>query len=137
MWNCIYFVTILYFGQITILSTDKDKNVFFFSLNRPNISLRELLDEPELVATPQTGCENLYSVTCLNENSVWTFELTNEIKWFNIKDSILQTVRIISGKWPNETCVDKNGNLLYSDARKKTVNKVKNRQTNEFIKLKE
>lgn len=133
MWNCIYFVTILYFGQITILPIDTDKNVFFFSLNRPNISLRELLDEPGLVATTQTGYENLFSVTCLNENSVWTFELTNEIKRFNIKDSILQTVRIISGKWPNETCVDKIGNLLYSDARKKTVNKVKNRQTNEFI----
>uniref|UniRef100_K1PTN8 Tripartite motif-containing protein 3 n=1 Tax=Magallana gigas TaxID=29159 RepID=K1PTN8_MAGGI len=120
------------FGQITPLSTATEENVL--SLNQPNTSVRELLDEPELVATIQTGYKELQSVTCLNEDRIWTCEMTDDIKCFNIKGSLFQTIKTKSGYWPNDIAVDINGDLLYVDGTR-TVNKVKNGQTEELITL--
>ncbi|XP_065938071.1 uncharacterized protein [Magallana gigas] len=121
------------FGQITPLSTDTEENVL--SLNQPKTSVRELLDEPKLVTTIQTGYENLRSVTCVNEDRIWTSGTTIDIKCFNIKGSLLQTIKTKSRKWPNDIAVDRDGNLLYCDGTDRTVNIVKNGQTEELIRL--
>ncbi|XP_065929365.1 E3 ubiquitin-protein ligase TRIM71-like [Magallana gigas] len=121
------------FGKITPLSTATEENVL--SLNQPNTSVRELLDEPELVATIQTGYENVYNVTYLNEDCVWTFGSTKDIKCFNIKGELLHTVSNRSKQRPNDIAVDSEGNLLISDGISRTVNKVKNGQTEELIRL--
>ncbi|XP_052677673.1 uncharacterized protein LOC128158754 [Crassostrea angulata] len=121
------------FGQITPLSTATEENVL--SLNQPKTSVRELLDEPELVATVQTGYEGLCSVTCLNEDRIWTCGQTNDIKCFNIKGSFLQTIKTKSEEWPNDIAVDINMDLLYADGPKRTVNKVKNGQIEVLITL--
>ncbi|XP_065929951.1 tripartite motif containing 13-like [Magallana gigas] len=112
------------FGQITPLSTATEENVL--SLNQPNTSVRELLDEPELVATIQTGYEKLSSVTYLNEDCVWTFGSTKDIKCFNMKGELLYTVSNKSEQRPNDIAVDSDGNLLFSDWKSRTVNKVNN-----------
>ncbi|XP_052683012.1 uncharacterized protein LOC128163448 [Crassostrea angulata] len=121
------------FGQITPLSTATEQNVL--SLNQPNTSVRELLDEPELVATIQTGYQNVFSVTYLNEDCVWTCGLTKDIKCFNIKGELLHTVSNKSKQWPNDIAVDSDGNLLFSDGTSSTVNKVNNGQIEELIRL--
>ncbi|XP_052676186.1 uncharacterized protein LOC128157653 [Crassostrea angulata] len=121
------------FGQITPLSTAKEESVSL--MNQPNTSVRELLDEPELVATIQTGCEKLLGVTCLDEDGVWTDECTNKIKCFNIKGSLLQTIGTKSGQYPNDIVVNSDGDLLYSEWKTRTVNKVKNGQIEELIIL--
>ncbi|XP_052679630.1 uncharacterized protein LOC128160359 [Crassostrea angulata] len=123
------------FGQITPLSTATEENVL--SLNQPNTLFRELLDEPELVTTIQTGYEYLRNVTCLKEERIWTSGKTNDINCFNIKGSILYTIKKKSGDWPNDIAVDSNGDLLYLDGEGRTVNKVHvvNRQTEEMIRL--
>ncbi|XP_065929372.1 uncharacterized protein [Magallana gigas] len=118
------------FGQITPLSTATEQNVL--SLNQPNTSVKTLLDEPELVATIQTGYQN---VTYLNEDCVWTSGLTKDIKCFNIKGELLHTVSNKSGQGPNDIAVDSEGNLLFCDGTSGTVNKVNNGQTEELIRL--
>ncbi|XP_034308286.2 tripartite motif-containing protein 2-like isoform X2 [Magallana gigas] len=123
------------FGQITPLSTATDEHVY--SLIQSKISVRELLDEPEIVATIQTGYEKLRSVTCLNDGNIWTSGKTNDIKCFNSKGSLLQTVKQKSGNFPNDIAVDSSGDLLYTSWATRTVNKVKNGQTEEMIKLQE
>uniref|UniRef100_A0A8W8LTG1 Tripartite motif-containing protein 3 n=1 Tax=Magallana gigas TaxID=29159 RepID=A0A8W8LTG1_MAGGI len=123
------------FGQITPLSTATEENVL--SLNQPKTSVRELLDEPELVTTIQTGHEKLRSVACLNEDRIWTSGMTNDIKYFNIKGSLLQTIKQKSGNFPNDIAVDSNGDLIYTSGPTKTVNKVKNGQIEELIRLPE
>ncbi|XP_052682859.1 uncharacterized protein LOC128163330 [Crassostrea angulata] len=123
------------FGQITPLSTATEENVLSLSLNKPNTSVRELLDEPELVATIQTGYENVYNVTYLNEDCFWTFGSIKDIKCFNMKGKLLHTVSNKSEKWPNDIAVDSEGNLLFSDRTSRTVNKVNNGQTEELIRL--
>nr|XP_011435777.2 uncharacterized protein LOC105334142 [Crassostrea gigas] len=121
------------FGQITPLSTATEENVL--SLNQPNTSVRELLDEPELIATIQTGYENLHSVTYLNEDCVWTYGSTKDIKCFNMKGELLYTVSNKSEQRPNDIAVDSDGNLLFGDGKSKSVNKVNNGQTEELIRL--
>ncbi|XP_065938061.1 tripartite motif-containing protein 2-like [Magallana gigas] len=121
------------FGQITPLSTATEENVL--SLNQPKTSFRELLDEPELVATIQTGYKELRTVTCLNKDRIWTCGETNDIKCFNIKGSLLQTIKTKSEEWPNDIAVDSDGNLLYCDWMEATVNKVKSEKTEELIRL--
>nr|XP_034307083.1 uncharacterized protein LOC117682789 [Crassostrea gigas] len=121
------------FGQITQLSTATEENVL--SLNQPNTPIRELQDEPKLVATIQTGQEKLRNVTCLNEDKIWTSGETNDIKCFNIKGSFLQTIKTESGNWPNDIAVDNNGDLLYSDWQTMKVYKVKNERTDDLIRL--
>ncbi|XP_034305152.2 uncharacterized protein [Magallana gigas] len=121
------------FGQITPSSTDTGENIV--SLNRPNTSFRELLNEPELVATIQTGHKNLRNVACLNEDRIWTSGETKDVKCFNIKGSLLQTIQTKSWNWFIDIAVDSDGDLLYSDWFAMTVNKVKNGQTDELIRL--
>uniref|UniRef100_K1QFJ7 Tripartite motif-containing protein 3 n=1 Tax=Magallana gigas TaxID=29159 RepID=K1QFJ7_MAGGI len=121
------------FGQITPLSTATEENVL--SLNQPTISVRELLDVPELIGAIQTGHEHLRSVACLNEDRIWTSGETNDIKCLNIKGSLARTFKIKSEKKPNDIAVDSDGDLLYCDGTDGTVNIVKNGQTEELITL--
>ncbi|XP_052681105.1 uncharacterized protein LOC128161754 [Crassostrea angulata] len=123
------------FGEISPLSTATEDNVL--SLNQPNTSVRELLDEPKLVTTIQTGYKNLCSVTCLNEDRIWTSGLTNDIKCFNIKCSLLQAIKTKSEESPNDITVNSDGELLYCDGTDGTVNIVKNGQTKMLITLPE
>ncbi|XP_065938018.1 uncharacterized protein [Magallana gigas] len=120
-------------GQITPLSTATEENAL--SLNLSNTSVKILLDEPELVATIQTGYEKNRNVTCLNDDSIWTSGETNDIKCFNTKGSLLQTVKINAEKRPNDIAVDNNGDLLLSNRTAGKVNKIKNGHTEEVFKL--
>ncbi|XP_052679586.1 uncharacterized protein LOC128160323 [Crassostrea angulata] len=121
------------FGQISPLSTATEENVL--SLNQPTTSVRELLNEPELVTTIHTGHKKLRNVTYLNGDKMWTSGQTNDIKCFDIKGSLLQTIQKQSGTCPNDIAVDSDGDLLYANGAIRTVNKVKNGQIEELIRL--
>lgn len=71
------------FGQVIALFTATEEHVL--SLYQPNTSVKELLDEPEILNTIQTGYENLLCVTSLNEDCVLANGMTNNIKCFNIQ----------------------------------------------------
>nr|XP_034305167.1 uncharacterized protein LOC109620202 isoform X3 [Crassostrea gigas] len=121
------------FGQITPLSTASEENIM--SPNQPSTSVRELLDEPELVATIQTGYKNLRCVTYKNDDKIWTSGWTNEIKCFNAYGSLQQKIVTKSGGLPYDIAVDVGRDLLYSVRTVGTVQKVKNGQTEEMIRL--
>eukprot|EP00105_Crassostrea_gigas_P020063 XP_011438747.1 PREDICTED: uncharacterized protein LOC105336219 [Crassostrea gigas] len=124
------------FGHITPLSTAIEEQILL--QNQPYIlytSDRELLDEPELVATIHTGYRNLRSVTCVNEERIWTSGMTKDIKCFNIKGTTLHTILTKPGSYPDDIAVDSDGNLLYSDSETRTVYKVKRSQTEELFRL--
>ncbi|XP_065937882.1 E3 ubiquitin-protein ligase Midline-1-like isoform X2 [Magallana gigas] len=119
------------FGQFTPLSSAIEESLS--SINQPNTSVKKLLDEPELVATIKTGQPNIINVTCLNENKIWTSGITKEIKCFNIDGSLHQTNT--PGNWPRDLAVDSDGDLLYTDDKSNTVNKIKNGHKIELIRL--
>ncbi|XP_078341791.1 uncharacterized protein LOC111107262 [Crassostrea virginica] len=119
-------------GKLTPLSTTLEERVFI--AKKPNTSVRELLDEPEVLNTIKTGHVYLRNVTCLNEEQIWTSGGTADIKCFNIQGVLQKTLQTKSGELPNDIAVDR-GALLYSGGRTRTVYKVKNDQTEEIITL--
>ncbi|XP_065937919.1 uncharacterized protein [Magallana gigas] len=121
------------FGQITAFSTSTEENVQ--SLNQPKALVKEMLREPVLVSTVQTGYDLPRSVTCGSEDKIWLSGFSNEIKCFNINGSLHQTNTTTLVEWPRDIAVDVNGDLLYSAVRSKTVNILKNGQIEQLIRL--
>nr|XP_022296563.1 uncharacterized protein LOC111106251 [Crassostrea virginica] len=120
-------------GKLTPLSTKLEERVF--TAKKPNTSVRELLDKPEVLNTIKTGQEKLRSVTCLNDEQIWTSGRTADIKCFNIQGVLQKTIQTRSGEMPNDIAVDRDGALLYSDWEIMAVYKVKNGQTEKIITL--
>ncbi|XP_061178987.1 tripartite motif-containing protein 55-like [Saccostrea echinata] len=120
------------FGSLTPLSTTTGEKGY--TLKKPDISARKLLEEPELT-TINSGYENLRSVTCFSEEEIWTCGLDSDIKCFNIQGSLIKTIKTKSRKAPSDIALTSDGDLVYSDRQRSTVNKVKNVQTEEVIRL--
>ncbi|XP_078339244.1 uncharacterized protein LOC111108041 [Crassostrea virginica] len=120
-------------GMLTPLSTTLEERVF--TAKKPNNSVRELLDEPEVLNTIKTGHVKLRSVTCPNDEQIWTNGETVDIKCFNIHGVLQKTILTKSGEYPLDIAVDRDGVLLYSDWKTRTVYKVKNDQNEEIITL--
>nr|XP_022296561.1 LOW QUALITY PROTEIN: uncharacterized protein LOC111106249 [Crassostrea virginica] len=123
------------FGKLTPLSTCTTLEERVFTAKKPNTSVRELLDEPEVLNTINTGHKKLRSVTCLNEEQIWTSGVTADIKCFNIQGVLRKTIKTKTGEWPLDIAIDRNGALLYAYWETKTVYKVKNGQTEKIIGL--
>ncbi|XP_062606875.1 uncharacterized protein LOC134268635 [Saccostrea cucullata] len=121
-------------GILSPLSTTTEENGYI--LQTPRTSTRELLGEPELITTIDTGYEKLRSVTCLSEEEIWTrgFKVS-DMKCFNIQGSLIKSIKTKSGEWPCDVVLTSDGNLVYSDWKTRTVNKVKNGQTKEMFRL--
>ncbi|XP_078341363.1 uncharacterized protein LOC111108856 [Crassostrea virginica] len=120
-------------GKLTSLSTTLEERVF--KAKKPNTSVREMLEEPEVLNTIKGGYEYLHSVTCLNEEHIWMSGDTADITCFNIQGVLQKTIKTKSGERPNDIAVERNGDLLYSDWETITVYKVKNNQTEEILTL--
>nr|XP_022296605.1 uncharacterized protein LOC111106282 [Crassostrea virginica] len=120
-------------GKLTPLSTILEERVF--TAKKPSASVRELSDEPDVLNTIKMGHRRLLSVTCLNEEQIWTSGETADIKCFNIQGVLQKTINTKSGDWPDDIAVDRDRALLYSDRITGTVYKVKNDQTEAIIRL--
>nr|XP_022299152.1 uncharacterized protein LOC111107983 [Crassostrea virginica] len=121
------------FGELIPLSSTLEDRVF--TAKEPNTSVRELLDEPEVLNTIKTGHRSLRSVTCLTDEHIWTSGVTADMKCFNIQGVLQKTIQTKSGERPRDIALDFDGTLLYSDETQKTVYKVKNGKTEEIITL--
>ena len=105
-------------GNIIPLSTTVEERVF--TENKPNALVKELLDEPVVLQVIKTGHGNLYSVTCLKKEEIWTSGNTADIKCFNTQGVLQKTIKTKS--CPRYIAVYSDDVLLYSDER--TVYKV-------------
>nr|XP_022288874.1 uncharacterized protein LOC111100978 isoform X2 [Crassostrea virginica] len=120
-------------GNLTPLSTTLVERVFI--AQKSNTSVRELLDEPEVLNTIKIEQENLCSITCLTEEEIWTSGETADIKCFNTQGVHQKTIKTKSGNTPNDIAVYSDGALVYSDWGTRTVYKVKNDQREKIIRL--
>ena len=121
------------FGKLVPLSTTLEERVF--TAAKPNTSVRELLNESEVLNTINTGYENLHKVVFLNEEEIWTHGQTPDLKCFNTQDILQKTIKTMSGSWPNDIAVYSDGTLVYSDWKTRTVYIFKNDQAEEIIRL--
>ncbi|XP_055998951.1 tripartite motif-containing protein 55-like isoform X2 [Ostrea edulis] len=120
-------------GSLIPLSFTRDENGY--TLKKAETSPKELMDEPELVATINTGYKDFRSVTCLSEEEFWTSAEVSDMKCFNVQGTVINTIKTKSGGPPNDIAVTSDRDLVYSDSTTNTVNKVKSGQTEEVIRL--
>ncbi|XP_052678417.1 uncharacterized protein LOC128159388 [Crassostrea angulata] len=103
------------FGQITPLSTNTEENILKLSLPKPSVS--ELLDEPELVATIETGHEKLHKIiTCLNGEKLLTSGESVDIKCFKNQGLLINEIKTNLWFIPSDIAVDVYGDKLYATA---------------------
>ncbi|XP_055998972.1 uncharacterized protein LOC125667228 [Ostrea edulis] len=120
-------------GSLIPLSFTTDENGY--TLKKTETSPKELMDEPELVTTINTGYKNLRSVTCLSEEEFWTCAEVVDMKCFNVQGTVINTIKTKSGRCPNDIAVTSDGDLVYPSGKTQTVNKVKSGETEEVIRL--
>ena len=121
-------------GKLTPLSTTLEERVF--TAKKPNASVRELLDQPEVINTIKTR-QYVCNVTCLNEEQIWTSGQNADIKCLSIQGVLQETIQTESEEMPLDIAVDTTGALLYCDFETRTVYRVKNDQTEAIITLEE
>ncbi|XP_062598826.1 uncharacterized protein LOC134260271 [Saccostrea cucullata] len=97
--------------------------------------VKPLLDEPELITTIDTVYDSPYSVTCLRDEGIWTCGEDKIMKLYNLQGKLLKSIKTKSGNSPRDIAVTRNGDLLYTDPKRRTINIVKNDQIQEVIRL--
>ncbi|XP_055999049.1 E3 ubiquitin-protein ligase TRIM71-like [Ostrea edulis] len=97
--------------------------------------VKPLLDEPRVTATIDTGYTYLYSVSCLSEDQVWTCGNNDTMKLLNLQSKLLTSIQTKSGRLPHDIAVTRDGDLVYTDYKTKTINLIKNKQIQTVITL--
>ncbi|XP_056015961.1 uncharacterized protein LOC125676121 [Ostrea edulis] len=98
--------------------------------------VKPLLDEPRVTATIDTGYRyGLYSVSCLSEDQVWTCGDNETMKLLNLQSKLLTSLQTKSGYRPEDIAVTRDGDLVYTDPDKGTLNLIKNKQIQTVIRL--
>ncbi|XP_048767610.2 tripartite motif-containing protein 3-like [Ostrea edulis] len=124
------------FGSLSPLSInteDGDTMKSAEAVSSPPV--KPLLDEPRLTATIDTGYRPL-SVSCLNEEQIWTRGNNEIIKLLNLQGKLLTSIQTESGNWPRDLAVTRVGDLVYTDFDKRTVNLVNDKQIQTIVRLK-
>ncbi|XP_062581856.1 tripartite motif-containing protein 55-like [Saccostrea cucullata] len=125
------------FGSLSALSITTEEHGYTMKAPEDDSCppVKPLLDEPELIATIDTGYKQLYSVTCLSDEEIWTHGDDKIMKLYNIQGKLLKSIPTKSGYRPRDIAVTRSGDLVYTDRDTRTVNKVKNKQIEEVIRL--
>ncbi|XP_056022933.1 uncharacterized protein LOC125662498 [Ostrea edulis] len=97
--------------------------------------VKPLFDEPRVTAAIDTGYNRLHSVSCLSEDQVWTGGDNETMKLLNLQSELLTSIQTKSGNIPDDIAVTRDGDLVYTDYRNKTVNLIKNKQIQTVITL--
>jgi hypothetical protein len=98
-------------------------------------TVKLLLEKPRVTATIDTRYDNLYGVSCVGEDQVWTCGKNKTMKLFNLRGKLQTSIQTKSKDEPGDIAVTRDGNLVYTDPIHKTVNLVKNNQTRTVITL--
>ncbi|XP_061191799.1 tripartite motif-containing protein 2-like [Saccostrea echinata] len=90
---------------------------------------------PRLITSTETGFKILYNVACNCDEEFWASGEDSKIKCFDGQGSLLNAVDTTSGIWPNDIAVTNEGDLLYIDGTRKTIELMKNGQKKRIITL--
>ncbi|XP_052708710.1 uncharacterized protein LOC128183648 [Crassostrea angulata] len=88
------------------------------------------IEIPNAVTVINTGYENIYSVSCLNDRELWTCGDDKIMKLFNLRGELVtsKSIPTNSGNKPSDIAVTRSGDIVYTDFKDRTVNIVKNEQ---------
>nr|XP_034304808.1 uncharacterized protein LOC117682074 isoform X1 [Crassostrea gigas] len=97
---------------------------------------RLLIDVPRIITQIDTKCEELYSVSCLSDDKIWTCGFNDTImRLYNLSGELVKSVQTKSGNYPWDIAVTRSGDLVYTDYIDRTVNIVRNKKIKTVIRL--
>uniref|UniRef100_K1RT36 Tripartite motif-containing protein 2 n=1 Tax=Magallana gigas TaxID=29159 RepID=K1RT36_MAGGI len=96
---------------------------------------RPLIDVPRIITQINTEYGQLFSVSCLSDEEMWTRGPDNIIRLYNLRGKLVKSVQTKSGNRPWDIAVTRSGDLVYTDRDDSTVNIVKNTQIQTVIRL--
>nr|XP_022308271.1 E3 ubiquitin-protein ligase TRIM36-like [Crassostrea virginica] len=90
---------------------------------------KSLLDVPRLITDiPTSEFGELYHVSCLSDEEIWTSGNNEIMNLYNMKGEVLKSVQTKSGNISGDIAVTRNGGLLYADYRNRSINHVSGTQ---------
>ncbi|XP_056008586.1 uncharacterized protein LOC125664165 [Ostrea edulis] len=126
------------FGSLSPLSINTEQGDTMKSAEAVSSPpVKPLLDEPRVTATIDTGYDTneLFSVSCLSEDQVWTCGDNETMKLLNLQSKLLTSIQTKSGNKPTDIAVTRDGDLVYTDEYKHTINLIKNKKIQTVITL--
>ena len=97
---------------------------------------RQLLDVPRLIThIHATGCDQLYNVSCLSDEKIWTSGINNIMNLYNLQGEVIKYVQTKSGNTPKDIAVTRSGDLVYTDYNDSSINLVIGKQIQKLITL--
>ena len=124
------------FGSWSVLSVTKEEN----DQREPEVEVSRLaptaalLDKPEIITSIDTKYNNLYSVSCRNDNEIWTRGLNKIMSLYNLQGDLLESISTKSLNEPYDLTVSQSGELVYTDFKDGSVNIIKNGQIEPVIR---
>ncbi|XP_078321667.1 uncharacterized protein LOC144621764 [Crassostrea virginica] len=126
------------FGSLSDLSVEIEEQDYILPSPGAESSprARPLLDVPRLVTDiPTTGYRELYCVSCLSDEEIWTCGDNEIVKMQNLKGELLKSVETKSGNVPEDIAVTRSGDLVYTDYKDSSINLVSGTQIQTLITL--
>ncbi|XP_056016759.1 uncharacterized protein LOC130053474 [Ostrea edulis] len=103
------------------------------SFNEPN---RKVLEKPEVLAVLNTGYRKTYRVCCIpNTNQFYVCGDTKTIRHMNTEGSIMEEIITKSGYTPYDLTVTREGHLVYTDLKNRSINRQKNGKIECLLRL--
>jgi sugar lactone lactonase YvrE len=96
-------------------------------------SMTELLKEAKVIANIPTNVGDLCRVACVGSDRAWISGKDKQINCVDIHGTVTDTVTSTCPKFPNNITVNRQGELIYSDAINRTVNIVRRGKTETLI----
>ncbi|XP_078320177.1 uncharacterized protein LOC111115191 [Crassostrea virginica] len=122
------------FGSLSKPSMTKEERVY--TMDQP--SNKSFLEDPKVINSINTDYYQLYAVTCLTDEEIWTSGSDDIIKLYDSFKGILQkSVQTFSGNIPSDIAVTESGDLLYTDYNDRSVNIAKEDKIQQLVRLEE
>ncbi|XP_062596382.1 tripartite motif-containing protein 2-like [Saccostrea cucullata] len=125
------------FGSLSALSITTEEHGY--TMKTPDTvscsPIKLLLDQPMVIITIHVSTRNMDSVTCRNDEEIWTYGYDKIMELYNLQEKLLKSIQTKSGNIPRGITVTGSGDLVYTDPGTRSVNIVKNEQIQEVIRL--
>ncbi|XP_062581661.1 tripartite motif-containing protein 2-like [Saccostrea cucullata] len=86
------------------------------------LSMRKLLGKAKVIATIPSRIKPLGAVICIGANEAWTQGKVNLIRRIDMHGSLKEKITTECKQYPNDIEITRQGELIYSDAKSRTVN---------------
>ncbi|XP_062603542.1 uncharacterized protein LOC134265338 [Saccostrea cucullata] len=97
------------------------------------LSVKELLEEAKVIANIPTNVKNLLRVACVGSDKAYVSGKDKMITCMDIHGAVQNTVTSTCKTFPSDITVTKQGELIYSDGKNRTVNIVRDGKTKTLI----